>query len=170
MIDYGNFRESLKNLELRNAYRKKTTVYPDEQMRESVDESVIQRFEICYDCLWKVLKRYLEEGLGIQRVPTAPKPMVRMALENDLLASSFEQWVKYINARIGTIHDYSGQKAKDAIVLMDDFIDDAIALYQVMVSRSVYIDSTSRLQPLTSKMALIPLSSNGGGSLPGCAD
>ena len=106
--------------------------HEDEQIRESVNESVIQRFKTCYDCLWKILKRYMEESLGLTKVPAAPKPLCRLAFENGLLPSSVEQWFKYVNARIGIAHDYSGEKANDAVVLVDDFLDDAIALYQTM--------------------------------------
>ena len=94
MIKYDNFKKSLKNLEIRNEYRKSLTVYPDEQMKESVMESVIQRFEICYDCLWKILKRHMVEKLGIPEVPAAPRPLCRLAFENKLLSLSVEQWFK----------------------------------------------------------------------------
>ncbi len=33
--------------------------------REAIAESVIHRFETCYDTLWKDLKRYLIEELGL---------------------------------------------------------------------------------------------------------
>ena len=108
------------------------STHDDEQIRESVNESVTQRFETCYDCLWKILKRYMEENLGLTKIPAAPKPLCRLAFENGLFSSSVEQWFKYVNARINTAHDYSGEKAKDAILLVDDFLNDAIALYQTM--------------------------------------
>ena len=136
MIDYINFKKSLKNLEIRNEYRKNLDPSSDIQIKEGMNESVIQRFEVCYDCLWKILRRYLEESLGIPKVPTAPKPLCRMAFENDLLSSSVEQWLKYIDARIGTTHDYDGDKAQKAVDLVDDFIDDAIGLYQTMTEET----------------------------------
>ena len=82
--------------------------------------------------MWKVLKRYLLEGLGIPEVPNSPKPIFRMANENNLFVSSLEQWLRYANARIETSDDYSGEKSEDALLLMSDFIDDAIRLYQTM--------------------------------------
>ena len=136
MIDYSNFKKSLKNLEIRNEYRKNLDPNSDIQMKEGMNESVIQRFEVCYDCLWKILRRYLEESLGIPKAPTAPKPLCRMAFENDLLSSPVEQWLKYIDARIGTTHDYDGDKAQNAVNLVDDFIDDAIGLYQTMTEET----------------------------------
>lgn len=136
MIEYDNFRKSLKNLESRNEYRKNNMQNFSRDMDESVTESVIQRFEICYDCLWKVLKRYLEEVEGRADVPSSPKGVFRVAAEVQILNSSVEQWFKYIDARIGTTHDYDGEKAQNAIKLIDGFIDDTIKLYQKMTGKS----------------------------------
>ena len=132
MIEYDKFQKALKHLELQNENYKSLDPALPEIMQEAVAESVIQRFETCYDCLWKVLKRYLVEELGIPEVPNSPKPIFRMAFENSLLASSIVQWMDYADARIGTSHDYSGEKALACLVFMDSFIDDAIGLYQTM--------------------------------------
>jgi len=82
--------------------------------------------------MWKVLKRYLMEGLCIPEVPNSPKPIIRMANENNLFVSSLEQWLSYADTRIHTSQDYSEEKSEDALLLMSDFIDDAIGLYQTM--------------------------------------
>ena len=132
MIDYGKFRLSLKRLEEQHENHVQQDVSLSELTREGIAESVIQRFETCYDCLWKVLKRYLNEQLGIAEPPNSPKPIIRLAHENDLFASPLEQWLRYAEARIDTSHDYDGEKAKACLELMPDFIDDAIGLYQTM--------------------------------------
>ena len=132
MIDYDKFRLSLKRLaEQHENHRGLDDALPD-LMREGIAESVIQRFETCYDCLWKVLRRYLNEGLGIAEPPNSPKPLIRLAHENGLFASPLEQWLEYAEARINTSHDYDGEKAKACLAMMPDFIDDAIGLYQTM--------------------------------------
>ena len=132
MIEYDKFQKSLKHLELQfDNYRTLDKTQP-ELMQEAVAESVIQRFEICYDCMWKVLKRYLLEELGIPEIPNSPKPIFHLANENNLFASAISEWLNYADARIGTSHDYSGEKAENALKLMEGFIDDAIALYQTM--------------------------------------
>ena len=132
MIDYSKFRSSLKRLEEQNAnYQQGNTALSDLD-REAIAESVIQRFETCYDCLWKVLKRYLIEELGLAETPNSPKPILKLAYENDLFASSLEQWLRYADARIDTSHDYDGEKANACLELMSEFIDDAIGLYQTM--------------------------------------
>lgn len=136
MIDYDKFKKALKHLQLQYDNYKDLGSEQPQLIREAVAESVIQRFETCYDCLWKVLKRYLMEELGLPDVPNSPKPMFRRAYENNLFASTIDAWLKYADARIGTSHDYSGQKAADALKLMDDFIDDAIGLYQTISGKT----------------------------------
>ena len=93
---------------------------------------MIQRFETCYDCLWKVLKRYLIEALGVAEPPNSPKPVFRLAHENHLFAAPLEQWFRYAGARIDTSHDYDGGKAQACLAQVPDFLDDAIDLYQTM--------------------------------------
>ncbi len=132
MIDYDNFQKSLKRLEEQyKNYRELDESLPD-VTQEAIAESVIQRFETCYDCLWKVLKRYLIEDLGLAEVPNSPKPLFKLAYENKLFASALEEWLRYTDARIDTAHDYSGEKAQACLDLMGDFIDDAVGLYQTM--------------------------------------
>ena len=132
MIDYSKFQMSLKRLvEQYENYQASDVSQPD-LIREAIAESVIQRFETCYDCLWKVLKRYLIEDLGVADVPNSPKPIFRLAHTNNLYASPLEQWLLYAEARIDTSHDYDGEKAQACLDLMRDFIDDAIGLYQTM--------------------------------------
>ncbi|MFQ5779286.1 MAG: nucleotidyltransferase substrate binding protein [Nitrospiria bacterium] len=132
MIDYEKLKNALKHLELQQDNYKTLDSDQPQLIQEAVAESVIQRFETCYDLLWKVLKRYLLEDLGIAEVPNSPKPVLRLAGENNLFASTIDQWLNYAQARINTAHDYSGEKAEDALELMDDFVDDAIGLYQTM--------------------------------------
>ena len=134
MIDYDKLQKALTHLELQYANHQQAQSRPEltEIDREAIAESVIQRFETCYDTLWKDLKRYLIEEIGLPDVPNSPKPLWKLAGQNSLLASSVEQWLKYADARTSTAHDYSGKKAEETLALMCDFIDDAIGLYQTM--------------------------------------
>lgn len=136
MIEYDKFQKALKHLEVQFENYRTLDENLHELIQEGIAESVIQRFETCWDCLWKVLKRYLEQELGLPEVPNSPKPILRMASENSLFTSTIEQWIAYADARIGTSHDYSGEKAQDALALMGDFVDDAIGLYQTMSGES----------------------------------
>ena len=134
MIDYDKLNKSLKHLERQWSNHKVSQDRPElaDIDREAIAESVIQRFETSYDTLWKDLKRYLIEELGLADVPNSPKPILKLAGENDLFASPVEQWLKYADARTSTAHDYSGEKAAEALLIVGDFIDDAIGLYQTM--------------------------------------
>ena len=134
MIDYDKFKKSLKQLELQfaNYQHSATRTGLTKLDREGIAESVIQRFETCYDCVWKHLKRYLIETLGLPEVPNSPKPIFRIAADNRLFRVPTEQWLSYADARIQTAHDYDGEKAKTALALMGGFIAEAVALYETL--------------------------------------
>ncbi|CAK0753766.1 Nucleotidyltransferase [Gammaproteobacteria bacterium] len=134
MIDYEKLQKSLEHLERQFANYQMSQDRPEltDLDREAIAESVIQRFKTCYDTLWKDLKRYLIEETGLSDIPNSPKPILKLAGQNDLFASPVEQWLKYADARTGTAHDYSGEKAAEALLIVKDFIDDAIGLYQTM--------------------------------------
>ena len=132
MIEYGKFQLSLKRLEEQYDNHQYGSSERSELDREGIAESVIQRFETCYDCLWKVLKRYLIEELGVADTRNSPKPIFRIADENDLLVAPLVQWLRYAEARTDTSHDYDGEKALNCLALVPDFIDDAIGIYQTM--------------------------------------
>ena len=134
MIDYQKLELALKHLEIqfanfRNARNRSELTEID---REAIAESVIHRFETCYDTLWKLLKRNLIEELGLPDVPNSPKPLLKLAGQNAVLTVPVERWLGYADARTATAHDYSGQKAMDTLRLVEDFIHDAIGLYQIM--------------------------------------
>ena len=82
MTEYVSFKMTLKHLELQYInYQTLDPGFPP-LVREGVAESVIHRFKICYHCLWTVLKRYLQEERGLPSPPSSPKPIFRLANEN----------------------------------------------------------------------------------------
>ena len=138
MIDYDKLHKSLKHLELQwaNYCQSEQRVELTALDREALAESAIQRFETAYDTLWKHLKRYLVEELGLPDAPNSPKPVLRLAAENNLLTAPLEKWLEYANARTATAHDYSGEKAEECLGIIADFINDAIGLYQTLSGHS----------------------------------
>lgn len=132
MISYEKFRLSLDRLRDQYANYIQMDLALPEITRDGIAESVIHRFETCHDCLWKALKRYLVDELGIPDVPNSPKPVLRRALENDLLDGPLERWLVYAKHCVGTFHDYSLRKAEDCLEVVADFIADATALYQTL--------------------------------------
>ena len=80
MIDYGMFRTSLERLDEQHENYRNSHAGLSDLMKEAIAESVIQRFKACYDCLWKVLRRYLFEFLGVVDPPNSPKPVLRLRM------------------------------------------------------------------------------------------
>ena len=138
MIDYSKFKKSLLQLQKQFAnlqsLDQRQGLSPLDQ--EAIAESVIQRFETCYDCIWKILKRHLNEKLGLPDLPNSPKPIFRIAADNQLLINSDAQWLIYAEARVHTAHDYDGLKAASTLALMPAFLGDAVALYQTLTGES----------------------------------
>ena len=132
MLNYDKFYRSLKRLKEQHENYRQLDVSLPELTREAIAESAIQRFETCYYCLWKVLRRYLIEELGLAETPNSPKPLFKLTHENTLFDASLEQWLIYADRRVDTTHDYRGEKTQACLDIMDDFIDDAIGLYQTM--------------------------------------
>ena len=107
MIEYDNFQKSLWRLEEQyENYRKPDDSLP-ELTREAITESVIRRFKTCYDCLWKVLKRYLIEELGHADVSNSPKPIFRLASETIWLPRLWRNGCVTPMPALNTAHDYS---------------------------------------------------------------
>ena len=107
MIDYGNLQKSLQHFERQHANLLNAKGLPEltDLDREGIAESVIQRFEVCYDSLWKALKRYLSEELGLADVPNSPKAILKLGGQQELLPSPVEQWLRYADARVNTSHN-----------------------------------------------------------------
>ncbi len=136
MFDFDNFQRSLKDLELQNENRNSLTSDLPPLLQEAVDESVIQRFEVCYDVSWKALRRYLTVEQGLSEVTASPRSVFRIAGEIGVLTSPVERWMEYVNLRIGTAHDYNREKATAALEMMDEFIADAKELYRAITGES----------------------------------
>lgn len=136
MIDYSKLKKSLQLLDEQNTRIRSLNEDYEQWVIDALEESIIQRFETCWDCLWKVLKRYLKEEIGLTASPNGPNPILRSANENKLLPSPVEHWLQYGKARIDTSHDYSEAKADAALEVIDRFVNDAIALYQSLTGEN----------------------------------
>ena len=135
MNKYEKLQKALKHLERRNAEYKNMDEQP-QWIRESIIESVIQRFEVCCDCLWKALKAYLEENLKGSKIPNSPKAIFELAYEKNILSVPKEQWHKYIDMRDATSHDYSASQGSKAIDIIADLSCNSIELYQTFTGKT----------------------------------
>jgi nucleotidyltransferase substrate binding protein (TIGR01987 family) len=131
--NYIKLQKSLKRLEERHNDFLEIENRPELSSSdiESIQESCIQRFEFCFDMLWKHLKKYLKDFTGLPEIPNSPRPIFRIALDNKVI-EDFETWDNYNQKRNDTSHDYSEAKASETIHVIPSFIQDAIKLYEIM--------------------------------------
>ena len=135
--DYENLEKSLYRLkEQYENFLNSDKQNLSEINKEAIKESVIQRFESCYDSLWKSLKKYLQEdGFSFDK-STSPRVIFRKAHEACLIdKEDLESFFDYVDLRIGTSHDYSSVKAEKALKKMGEFIQDVSHIYNQIVDR-----------------------------------
>ena len=100
--------------------------------KEAVQESVIHRFEVCYDSFFKALKKYLQES-ALNVDSSSPRAILRKACDMGVIEQeALANWFTYIDLRIGTAHDYSPIKAKKALNKIGEFIKDVEDIYKIM--------------------------------------
>ena len=138
-MDYSKLRDALVRLQeqLQNYSRMDARPELTEVDREAIRDSSVKRFEFAFEMSWKLLKRHLTEELGLADTPSSPKPILRIAAENNLLQDRIDRWLLYADARVNTAHDYSGEKAKATLALAPDFLQDALHLYQTMTGEAI---------------------------------
>ncbi len=132
MIDLATLRTVLNNLKEQHAHLHQLDSDTPRLTRGGIAESVIQRFKICYDMAWKVLRRHLHAELRIPDIPNSPRPVFRIAAENHLVGDGGQRWQDYSSTRIQTTHMYSPEIVQSAIALMPTFIRDTADLIQRM--------------------------------------
>jgi nucleotidyltransferase substrate binding protein (TIGR01987 family) len=131
-INYDKLKNSLKRLEERyNFYLKEEGNIKDKDIFESIKESCIQRFEVCYDTLWKHLSKYLENDVGIVEPLGGPNHVFKIAFSAGIISDS-EMWIDFNKKRGDTSHDYSGDKAQTTFEVIGSFVEESIALYEKM--------------------------------------
>ncbi len=129
-IDYSKFTRSLVRLvEQHRHLMYDTDEYPPWNV-DGMRESVIQRFEVCFDTSWKCLRRHLMVAMGLNQVPNSPLAVFRLAAESLLLGGEEECWVAYNKARIDTSHDYDIDKRDATLATVPKFIQDAVNLHE----------------------------------------
>lgn len=101
MKDFDNFKDSFTDL--KNALSKLNEIINFEMDNKEIKrDSTIQRFEFCYELIWKNLKRILEiEGFN----PKSPRETFEFAYKSDIIENE-ELWLNMIRDRNITTHVY----------------------------------------------------------------
>ncbi len=98
---------------------------------QSVKEALIQRFEYTVEVAWKTVKKYLE-SIGIVS-GSSPKKVIRNAAREEILDGN--NWIHFIDLRIMTSHDYSGEKLDDTLESMELFHNEVNKLLITLTQR-----------------------------------
>ena len=131
--NYEKLKKSLSRLkeQYENYTNEKKRSTLDE---EAVKESVIRRFEICNDTLWKHLKKYLTDKESLANIPNSPNGVFRIAYEAKLIDEKiFERWINYNSLRCMAVHNLDKVKMKTSLDKIGDFIQDADKIRRVIL-------------------------------------
>ena len=135
MTGYDRFRLTLTRLQHQHEHYRQLDPSLPAITHEAVMESVIRRFGMCYECLWRSLKWHLIDALGIPDLLYSPKPVFRRAFQSNLLDGPPERWFAYAEQRMHTSRGYGQEQAADCLRVIPDFIEDAVALYETMAEQ-----------------------------------
>ena len=131
--NYEKLEKSLEKLkeQYNNYQTDKTTLTPLD--KEGIKESVIKRFEICYDTLWKHLKKYLQEKENLVDLPNSPNGIFRKTYSAEFIdQETLSRLMVYNKLRGMVAHDYSEVKAQKSLDKIGHFIQDANTIYRMV--------------------------------------
>ena len=114
--------EEIKNQvkDLTNALQRLTEALDAEKTDLNRDAS-IQRFEFCFEIIWKTLKN-INASLG--RPCASPRDCLRIAAQTNLLDNP-ETWFKYLEARNLASHTYDEAQAEKVYEKAKEFLPEA---------------------------------------------
>ena len=101
---------------------------------EFVRDACVQRFEYCYELSHKSLRRYLQASeAATTDVPSASFPaLIRLGHQRGLLASDWECWNQFRQARNTTSHTYDSAAADSVLQILPAFLLEAnFLLHQI---------------------------------------
>ncbi len=114
-----------KDLRLKIEDLKRALQKLDDGLKIAEDEldfdGVIQRFEISFELMWKVLQKYARyEGLEVR----SPREAFRVGGELDLI-DDVEEWLGFLYQRNLTTYVYDEKMAKDILSKLPAFLEEA---------------------------------------------
>lgn len=88
-------------------------------------DATIQRFEYSFELCWKMLKRYLNDVVGVEEYNI--KNIFREGSRVGLIENA-DRWFIYLKARNLTSHTYNESTAEETYSVAKDFYHDAVSL------------------------------------------
>ena len=110
---------------------------------ESIDQEVfrnaiVKGYELAQETAFKLIKRALKDyGHGGKKLDATPvKELLRLAATHGLMTvEEVERWFAYRDNRNSTAHDYGEGFAKETLVLLPGFVEDAKTLETTLRAR-----------------------------------
>jgi nucleotidyltransferase substrate binding protein (TIGR01987 family) len=122
-----NEKFELKLIQIKSALARFEEAVNSEE-NDLVVDAAIQRFEFCYELLWKLTKTYLNtEGVPCQ----SPRETFKKAFEMNLIESQ-KTWASIIEFRNLTTHTYNEDLAHKVFAELPDYLYLFRALYEAL--------------------------------------
>lgn len=99
-----------------------------------IRDSAIQRFEYTFEFTIKFIRRYIEQNYSNMSDydPNNFRDVIRTALQLNITKKSFEDWIKYRDARNKTSHGYSEKAAEEVYEIAKEFLNEAKFVYEFL--------------------------------------
>lgn len=99
-----------------------------------IRDSTIQRFEYTFEFTVKFIRRYIEQNYSnISNYDSSNfRNVIRTALQLSIISKSFDDWIKYRDARNKTSHGYNEKAAEEVYLVSKEFLDEAKFVYQAL--------------------------------------
>lgn len=108
----------------------------DADLIETLRAGVVQNFEVAYEQVWKMMKRWLEVNVGALEVDgVARRQLFRLCHENRLI-DDVETWMAFHKSRNETSHIYDAKTAEDVFKVAGEFLPYAKDVLARIASRN----------------------------------
>ena len=136
-IDLSSLQKAIKKLTTNNRLLSQADPLQQET-KEAYEDACIQVFEYTYELCHKMLKRCLEQSeASIEVVDQLSFPdLIRKGAEKGLLLHSWDKWTLYRLARNKTSHTYDSDAAREVLVIIPDFLEEANYLFEQINKRN----------------------------------
>ena len=132
--DYEQLKKSRDRLKNQYEFFVANKATLEGNIAEAVKESVVKRFDICFDTLLKHMKKYMEEEVGLPEMSDHAQIIFRNAKKGRIISEDMQRQLHhYREIRNNSAHSYSEEEAQKTIDIVKYFIQDVTELYEQMV-------------------------------------
>jgi nucleotidyltransferase substrate binding protein (TIGR01987 family) len=105
---FENFKSAMLLLE------EAVAIVQSDAVSDLVKAGLVQRFEVCWELGWKVIRDYLADS-GTPLDVATPINAIRSGFEIGLIADG-DLWVEAMRARNAMAHEYDAQKFEQTVI------------------------------------------------------